>query len=153
MPRRSAFSPAAQRELVDELMRRDLGAFVRRSFETVAPGESLRLNWHIRAMAHALEEVRRGKIKRLIITIPPRHLKSVPTPLAFPAVRLGHDPRYKIVCVSYSTELAIKHARDCKAVMSSRWYRRLFPSMRVSEKNTELETVTTLRGYRLATSP
>jgi len=153
MPRQSALSPLAQRELVDELMRRNLVAFVRRCFETVAPGETLRMNWHIDAMAHALEEVRRGKIKRLIITIPPRHLKSITTSVAFPAFLLGHDPSSKIICVSYSTDLAIKHARDCKAVMTSRWYRRIFPPMCISEKNTELETVTTQRGYRLATSP
>jgi predicted phage terminase large subunit-like protein len=143
----------AQRKVVDELIRRDLVAFVRRSFETVAPGETLRLNWHIHAMAHDLEQVRRGKIKRLIITIPPRHLKSITTSVAFPAFLLGHDPSTKIVCVSYSADLAIKHARDCKAVMTSSWYRRIFPEMRISEKNTELETVTTQRGYRLATSP
>ena len=56
MPRQSALSPLAQRQLVDELMRGDLVAFVRRCFETVAPGETLRMNWHIRAMAHALED-------------------------------------------------------------------------------------------------
>jgi predicted phage terminase large subunit-like protein len=146
-------SPQAQRKVIDELMRRDLVAFVRRSFETVVPGESLRLNWHIRAMAHVLEQVRRGKIKRLIITIPPRHLKSITTSVAFPAFLLGHDPSAKIICVSYSADLAIKHARDCKAVMTSSWYRRIFPGMRISEKNTELEAVTTKCGYRLATSP
>src|SRR6516225_1684937 len=153
MPRSRTLSPQAEREVVDELMRRDLTAFVRRSFETVVPNETLRLNWHIHAMTYALEQVRQGNIKRLIITIPPRHLKSITTSVAFPAFLLGHDPSAKIVCVSYSTDLAIKHARDCKAVMTSRWYRRLFPGMRISEKNTELETVTTLRGYRLATSP
>jgi predicted phage terminase large subunit-like protein len=153
MPRPRTLSPQAQREVVDELIRRDLVAFVRRSFETVAPGESLRLNWHIRAMAHVLEQVRRGKIKRLIITIPPRHLKSITTSVAFPAFLLGHDPSAKIVCVSYSADLAIKHARDCKAVMTSHWYRRIFPGMRISEKNTELEIITNKRGGRLATSP
>jgi hypothetical protein len=124
----------AERELVDELMRRNLVAFVRRCFETVATGETLRMNWHIDAMAHALEEVRRGKIKRLIITIPPRHLKSITTSVAFPAFLLGHDSSSKIICVSYSTDLAIKHARDCKAVMTSRWYRRIFPAMCISKK-------------------
>jgi predicted phage terminase large subunit-like protein len=153
MPRSRIFSPQAEREVVDELMRRDLTAFVRRSFETVVPGETLRLNWHIHAMTYTLEQVRQGKIKRLIITIPPRHLKSITTSVAFPAFLLGHDPSAKVVCVSYSTDLAIKHARDCKAVMTSHWYRRLFPGMCISEKNTELETVTTQRGYRLATSP
>jgi hypothetical protein len=65
--------------VVDELLRRDFVAFIRRTFETVVPGEPLRLNWHIHAMAHVLDQVRRGKINRLIITIPPRHLKSITT--------------------------------------------------------------------------
>ena len=60
MPRSRTLSPQAKREVVDELMRRDLTAFVQRSFETVAPNETLRLNWHIHAMTYALEQVRQG---------------------------------------------------------------------------------------------
>src|SRR5436305_6545216 len=154
MSRYSSLSYVAQRAAVDELLRRDFVAFIRRTFETVVPGETLRLNWHIRAMTHVLEQVRRGKINRLIITIPPRHLKSITTSVAFPAFALGHDPTKKIIAVSYSTDLSTKHARDFRAVVNSDWYRRLFPAMRISsEKNTELETVTTMRGGRLATSP
>jgi hypothetical protein len=85
-------SPAARRALVDECMRQDLVAFIRRTFETVVPGESLHLNWHIRAMANALEQVRSGLIKRLIITVPPRHLKSITTSVAFPATSLAMTP-------------------------------------------------------------
>ena len=95
MPRQSALSPLAQRQLVDELMRGDLVAFVRRCFETVAPGETLRMNWHIRAMAHALEEVRRGKIKRLIITIPPLTLNPSRPPLHSQRFSWGTIPALK----------------------------------------------------------
>ena len=103
-------------------------------------------------MAHALERVRRGETKRLIITVPPRHLKSITASVAFPAYVLGRDPTKKIICVSYSDELAIKHAMDFRAVVSSDWYRRVFPGTRISpEKDTETEVVTTKRGGRLAT--
>jgi predicted phage terminase large subunit-like protein len=153
MSRAPSLSPAAQRALADELLRRDLVAFVRRTFETVVPGEELYLNWHIPGMAHVLERVRQRKIKRLIITVPPRHLKSITVSVAFPAFVLGHDPTKKFVCLSYSSDLAVKHAADFRAVVNAPWYRRVFPAMRISrEKNTELETVTTLRGGRLATS-
>ena len=115
-------------------------------------GRNLHLNWHIRAIAHALNEVRRGRIKRLIITLPPRHLKSITASVAFPAYVLGHDPSKKIVCVSYSNELAVKHALDCRAVMKSGWFR-LFPECRISsDKNTEWKCLTTMRGGRFATS-
>jgi hypothetical protein len=36
--------------------------------------------------------VREGKIRRLIINLPPRHLKSLMASIAFPAWCLGHDP-------------------------------------------------------------
>ena len=148
-----SLSPAVRRAVADELLRRDFVAFVRRTFETVVPGEELHLNWHIHAMAHVLERVRRGKIKRLIITVPPRHLKSITASVAFPAFVLGHDPTKKFVCLSYSGDLAVKHAADFRAVVNASWYRRIFPAMRISsEKNTEFETVTSRRGGRLATS-
>ena len=65
----------------------------------------------------------------------------------------GHNPRQRIICVSYSAELARKHANDCRAVMRSTLYGRLFPNTRISPaKDTELEFATTLGGNRLATS-
>ena len=55
--------------------------------------------------------------------------------------------------MSYSNDLAVKHANDFRAVMSSAWYRRAFPKTRVSrDKDTQCETMTTARGYRYATS-
>src|SRR5260370_11246247 len=148
-----SLTPAIRRAVADQLLRREFVAFVRRTFETVVPGEERHLNWHILDMAHVLERIRRGKIKRLIITVPPRPLKSITAPVAFPAFVLGHDPPKKFVCLSYSGDLAVKHAADFRAVVNASWDRRIFPAMRISpEKNTEFDTVTTLRGGRLPTS-
>jgi len=149
----TTLSSAARRRIADELIRNDFVAFVRRVFETVAPGESLHLNWHIEAMAYRLELVMKGKSRRELINLPPRSLKSIIVSVAFPAFVLGHDPTRKIVCVSYSHELAVKHANDFRAVVTSDWYRRIFPNTGIRlEKNTELETVTTARGGRFSTS-
>lgn len=146
-------SPGLQRALIDHYVRGDFVAFSRIVFEIVVPGERLHLNWHIRAIAHALEEVRLGRTTRLIITVPPRHLKSILASVAFPAFVLGHSPNRKIVCASYSADLAAKHANDFRAVMRSVRYRRLFPGTQISpDKNTELELMTTKRGGRFATS-
>ncbi len=145
--------PAVRLALADEMMRIDFTAFVRRTFEVVAPGEELMFNWHIRAMAYALQRVMHGEVTRLIITVPPRYLKSTLASVALPAFILGHDPTRKIVCASYSQDLATKHHNDCRTVMSSSWYRRIFPATSISsEKNTESELLTTRRGGRLATS-
>ena len=80
-------------------------------------------------------------------------MKSICASVAFPAFVLGHDPTRRIICVSYSEGLARKHANDFRAVMRSPLYMRLFPGARISAaKDTELEAMTTARGYRYATS-
>jgi predicted phage terminase large subunit-like protein len=141
------------RALIDALLRNDLPAFIQRCFQTVAPGQRYLPNWHIEAIAHHLELCRTGRIRRLIITLPPRNLKSICASVAFPAFALGHDPALRIVCASYAQDLTIKHARDCRAVMESGWYRRLFPRTRIDpRKNTESEFETTARGHRFGTS-
>jgi hypothetical protein len=58
-----------------------------------------------------------------------------------------------ILWAIYGSELSIKLATDCRAILQSPWYRHVFPRMRISpSKNTETEIQTTLYGYRLATS-
>ena len=66
---------------------------------------------------------------------------------------LGRDPSKRIICASYSENLASKHAGDCRTVMESDWYRRTFPGTRISrDKNMELNYVTTRQGGRYSTS-
>ena len=104
-------------------------------------------------MAHHAELVRLGKLRRLLVNVPPRSLKSIVYSVALPAFILGHDPSKRLIVVSYGTELSIKHAIDFRAIMSSSWYRRVFPETRISAaKNTETEVMTPAGGYRLATS-
>jgi hypothetical protein len=116
-----------------------LADFLRRHI--VSPGALFAHNWHIEAISFALTRVLAGEIKRLIITVPPRSLKSICASVAFPAFILGHDPQRKIICVSYSEGLARKHANDCRAVMRSNLYNRLFPNSRISNR-----TAPTIRG-------
>jgi predicted phage terminase large subunit-like protein len=140
-------------KLLNSILRTDFTAFVQKAFGTISPGDPFATNWHIEAMCHNLSMVMRGETKRLIITIPPRHLKSICTSVALPAFVLGHDPTRRIICVSYSQELSVKHANDCRTVMNSDWYREIFPGTKVDpSKNTETEVMTTKRGFRLSTS-
>ena len=131
----------------------DFYAFVQATFPIVSGGDRFLSNWHIEAMAYQLSRVLRGEIRRLIITVPPRSLKSICASVALPAFLLGHDPRRRIICVSYSDSLARKHANDCRALMRSALYECLFPGTRISPaKDTEAEIMTTMRGSRLTTS-
>jgi hypothetical protein len=137
---------------VNAACRKDFVSFVRKSFHVLNP-KNFYMNWHICAIAYCLELVRLGNIKRLIITVPPRSLKSIMCSVAFPAFVLGHDPSKRMIVASYGADLAIKHGNDFRVVVNSAEYRAIFPGMRISAmKNTQTEVVTTRNGFRLATS-
>jgi predicted phage terminase large subunit-like protein len=125
---------------------------VRKVFATLESGQTYVPNWHLEAIAYQLERVRRGEIRRLIINMPPRSLKSVTASVAFPAFVLGHNPARRIICVSYSGDLAKKHANDFRAVLEAPWYQALFARTRIGQKDSEAEIELTARGFRLATS-
>jgi hypothetical protein len=134
------------------LLRQDFATFVARCFPDLNPQAELAPNWHLEIIAAKLMAVRRGRIRRLIINLPPRHLKSLMASIAFPAWCLGHDPSAQILCVSYAQDLADKLARDCRSIMMSPWYRSIFPTRLGSQRQAVQEFVTTRQGYRLATS-
>ena len=134
------------------LLRHDFATFAGRCFPDLNPQAELAMNWHLEVIAAKLMEVRRGGIRRLIINLPPRHLKSLMASIAFPAWCLGHDPSAQILCVSYGQELADKLARDCRSIMMSPWYRQIFPTRLAAHRHAVQEFITTRQGYRLATS-
>jgi hypothetical protein len=92
-----------------------------------------------------------AELKRLIIAAPPRTLKSLMASAALPAYMLGRNPAARVIGISHGTDLAIKFSNDCRALVDSARYHRLFPRMQLS-KNTETEFHTTQGGYRYARS-
>src|SRR5262249_51719243 len=91
--------------------------------------------------------------KRLVFNLPPRSLKSFIVSVCLPAWLLGRNPGARIICASYSQDLAEKFSRDCRTLLDTALYKRIFPRARLNpKKNSEGEFETTRRGYRLATS-
>src|SRR3989440_7510437 len=134
------------------LLRRDFATFAGRCFQDLNPQTDLAMNGHLEVIAAKLAAVRQGKIRRLIINLPPRHLKSLMASIAFPAWYLGLDPSVQILCVSYAQDLADKLARDCRSIMISPWYRQIFATRLAAHRQAVQEFITTRQGYRLATS-
>lgn len=132
-------------------IRSDLKVFMRQAFDTIYPGKTFMDNWHIDAIIYSLESCIEGNASRLIINLPPRQLKSFIVSVVLPAFMLGMDPTAKIICVSYSDELAKTLSRDFKRIIESGWYQMVFPHVRPS-KMTENEFATDVGGTRYATS-
>ena len=90
---------------------------------------------------------------RLVLNLPPRSLKSFIVSVCLTAWLLGRDPTIRILCASYSQNLANKLSRDCRALMQSGFYKRVFPRTDLNpQKISEGEFETTQHGFRLATS-
>lgn len=138
-------------DLLHALLRSDFVSFLHRCLRTLNPGSPFLPNWHIAAIAHQLDRVRRGEVTRLIINLPPRYLKSLAVSVAFPAFLLGHNPREKIFGLSYGNDLSAKHASDFRAIVESSWYKATFPNMRIS-RAVDADVYTTRRGFRKSTS-
>lgn len=144
---------AASVLLERRMMRASLSPFVKKVFSTVDPGTLYKHNWHIDLICEYLEACTRREIKRLIINIPPRHLKSIIASVAWPAWVLGNNPSEQFLCTSYSGSLSIQHSVDCRLVMQSLWYRQTFPEIELTgDMNMKSEFKTTKRGHRIATS-
>jgi predicted phage terminase large subunit-like protein len=153
------------RRTADALYRVSFGAFAYAAYAAVHPHRPLVPNWHIRCICHHLQEMSRqletqGSVaietraasKHLVINLPPRSLKSFLVSNAWVAWMLGRNPRLEIICASYSEDLAHKFSRDCRVLMESRFYKRVFHTRINPRKSTETEFETTKHGCRLATS-
>lgn len=135
------------------ILRNDLRSFIERSFYELNPQTKFIGGQYIDLMASRLERCRIGKSRRLIVNLPPRTLKSHAASVASTAWLLGHDPSKQIICVSYGQDLADKHARDCRTLMTSAFYRSLFPHTVLSpEKLAVNDFMTTAQGFRMSTS-
>ena len=115
------------RRLADVIYRNSFGAFCCAAFEILNPGVPLDQNWHIDFICHSIEKLAVDpKGGRLVINLPPRSLKSFIISVCLPAWLLGRNPSARIVCASYSEELAFKFSRGTRALMDGSFYRKYF---------------------------
>lgn len=143
----------SEQQVFDALLRSDFRFFQRKAFATVSAGDTFADNWHLHAIDFQLSRVRTGENTRLIVTMPPRYLKSITISVAWVAWMLGLYPNKRFVCVSYSQDLSQKHAQDCRAIMESEWYKRIFPGTVIARGSGGVADFKTTRGGgRLATS-
>ncbi len=84
---------------------------------------------HHKRMAEAFERVAEGKLKRLIINMPPRHTKSEFASYLLPAWFLGKFPHKKVIQTSHTAELAVGFGRKVRNLVDSEAYNEIFPSL------------------------
>jgi predicted phage terminase large subunit-like protein len=144
--------PPSPGKIYTEVLWQDLYAFIHRSFLELNAQAKFHSNWHLEILSAKLREVSEGKCRRLIINIPPRHLKSHSASIAFPAWMLGIDPTKHILSVCYAQDLSDKLARDCRQLMQTPFYKNLFATRISQDRSAIADFETTEGGGRFSTS-
>ena len=86
-----------------------------------------------RTYYNILEAYATGRIKKLIVSVPPQHGKSVGATTLLPAYMLGLDPDSRIAIASYSGTLASKFNRRVQRIIESREYAEIFPDTTIKQ--------------------
>lgn len=115
-------------QMVEELEKNksesDLHFFLKKAWHVIEPASKYEDNWHVKAICEHLEAVQQGQIKRLLINMPPRNLKSVTATVMFPCWMWLQDPYKRFISVSYSDSLSRKHNMDRRTIIQSPWYQK-----------------------------
>ena len=84
---------------------------------------------HICLMCDTIQSFLEGSEKEtLIITMPPRHMKSTVVSNALPAWWLSNHPQGEVIMASYALSLARNNARACRDLFENEWHKRAFPN-------------------------
>jgi len=104
----------------EEAVYNDFLSFVKHVWPDFIQGE------HHMKVAKKFNELAQGKIKRLIINMPPRHTKSEFASYLLPAWMVGRNPKLKIIQTTHTTELAVRFGRKAKTLLDSPEYQQVF---------------------------
>lgn len=120
----------------------------------VEPGTPLLWNWHIDAICEHLQAVTDGRIRRLLINIPPGHMKSLLVSVFWPAWVWARRPEWRALFSSYAMDLAIRDSVRCRDLITSEWYQEGFcpPWGLKGDQNVKSFFENTRRGFRFSLS-
>lgn len=131
-----------------------LAQFVRDGWHVLEPGTEYLHGWHIDAVCEHLEAIARGDVLRLLVTIPPGHMKSLIVSVFWPAWMWTFRPTWRGIFSSYDATLAIRDSVKTRQLIDSEWYQDTFkPRWRLStDQNVKSYFQNTEMGFRLSLS-
>jgi len=133
-----------------------LHEFIKQGWRTVEPGDYVD-GWHIGIICDHLEAVHRGEIKRLMINMPPRHMKSLAVSVFFPAWSWLQNPGHRFLTASYAHTLSIRDSVKCRRLVQSTFYKNLLayyhPEFSLAgDVNNKIRFENNFGGVRIASS-
>jgi len=138
------------------LAKKSLHDFILQGWRAAEP-KSYVDGWHISVICEHLEAVFNGQIKKLVINMPPRHMKSLSASVFFPAWSWMIDPGIRFLCASYAHSLSIRDSVKCRRLIQSKFYKNLLKYYRpeftlAGDVNNKVRFENNFGGVRLAAS-
>lgn len=146
MNKLSQLTPYALTAAANAARRENFYIFLRDAFPVIAPGKILSEDQYVESLCFELQHAAATDGGRLIITMPPRYLKSIAASIALPAWILGRAGATKILVAGYADALATEHVRAFKTLVTSGYYKQVFPSARIAPAVNKASQFTTKNG-------
>lgn len=149
-------APTSLREIRAERARRNLKQFVLQGWHVLEPDTPFADNWHIDVICAHLEAVTAGigtseGIKRLLVNVPPGHMKSLIVNVFWPAWVWLKRPGWRALFLSYDSAVGVRDSVKCRDLITSTWYQETFkPEWKLkADQNEKTYYFNTARGFRL----
>lgn len=118
--------PSEELELLRaERAKRSFAEFCKRAWREIDPAP-LVWGWHLDAICEHLQAVTEGRIRRLVINVPPGHAKSMIVSVLWPAWVWTRRPSWRLLCASYDLDLSMRDAVKQRTLVQTEWYQRHF---------------------------
>jgi hypothetical protein len=130
---------------MERALRQSFEVFVRKVFRDLHDGETLGQEPYLEYLCHELEQVAKGETRRLVINLPPRHLKTFLGSICLAAWILARKPSTKILVVTYADQLAQHIAYQIRQILQLRWYIKAFGT-RIAENRAKVNDFATVQG-------
>ena len=147
-----------QHQLQDALLKvraeGSLRQYIEEAWRILEPSVPFLPNWHLDLLCEYLEAITAGQVRRLLVNMPPRYMKSLLVTVLWPTWEWIRHPGRRWIFASYTESLALKHSLDRRNVLQSPWYQGRW-GRRVAlatDQNEKGEFLNTARGHMIATS-
>jgi predicted phage terminase large subunit-like protein len=129
---------------IKALLLRDFLSFARKAISELE-GTKISNEPYLKYLAHELDQFANEETRRLIVNLPPGHLKTLLGSVSLAAWTLAHDPTLKIIIVSHAEHLSKAIARNIRTILQSSWFKELFTT-RIKRGHAEVTDFGTSSG-------
>jgi predicted phage terminase large subunit-like protein len=142
-----------ERELTRRRTLGSLKVFVTAAWPLVEPEHPLVWNWHLDVLADVLTRMAAGEVPRAIFNVPPGTMKSLLVSVFYRAWLWARNPQLRFLAASYGSHLSVRDNVKLRDIITSSWYRTMFPGVTIAgDQNAKERFDTTAGGWSIATS-